>query len=340
MSIVLVGANHKSASVEVREQLSAAITAKGFSLSKEIFAGWVFLSTCNRIELYASLDEINPNAAEKLEGLLRKISGLDAATCRTAMYHKWDGAVVEHLFRVASSLDSLVLGENEILGQIKQSFHSADTDDVLNRLFQQALHTGKRVRTETQISKHPVSVASVAVSFVKQVLGRLDQRHALLIGAGEMGTQVAQRLCDRQIKKLSIMSLRGERARNLATQLDGVVVEFSDLDDALRDADVVVTATGATEPVINHFQIQRVIKHRKTPLMLLDLGMPRDIDPQATMLPDVSLFNIDHLQVTVAMHQQKREQEIPQVEQILENEMKKFSHWMQYQRTYKVLHVS
>ncbi len=341
MSIVLVGASHKSASLEIREQLSAAITAKGLGLSREKFAGWLLLSTCNRMELYVSIPEADIQAAEHLKVFLRKISGLDHATFHHAFYHKVDGAAVRHLFRVASSLDSLVLGENEILAQMKQawqSFQHTNADGRLNRLFQHALQTGKRVRRETDISKHPVSVASVAVSFVKQTLEQLDHCHALVIGAGEMGSQVAQRLKDRQIKKLSIMSQRGERAKHLAEQLNALLISPADLNHVLHDVDVVITATGAVTPMIQISHIQHAIENRTTPLLLLDLGVPRDIDPEVRQLPGVSLFNIDHLQTVVAIHRQKRAQEIPMAEHIIDAEVKQFSRWMLKQRSFKVLH--
>lgn len=333
MSIVLVGASHKSASLEVREQLSAGIVSKGLRFSDSDFLhGWMLLDTCNRVELYASVDEANPQVADFLETQLRTISGLDHYAFQSVFYQKADDAAVDHLFRVASSLDSLVLGENEILGQVKQAWQSQRhfvTDSALDRLFQHALQTGKRVRHETGISRHPVSVASVAVSFVEQAMDQFGQRCVLLLGAGEMGAQVAQRFHDRQIKKLSIMSLRGERALQLAAKLDASVVFPSQLSQALAQADVVIAATASPDFVIQPDQMGE----REKPLLLLDLAVPRDIDPVIGLLPGVRLFNIDHLQSVVTMHRQRREQEVPKAERIIHQETQNFMDWLSTRKT-------
>lgn len=338
MSIVLVGASHKSASLEVREQLSAGIASNGLQFSRSDFLnGWMLLDTCNRVEVYASVDEVHPQVAVFFETQLRKMSGLDRSTFQNAFYHKVDDAAVDHLFRVASSLDSLVLGENEILGQIKQAWQSQRqfiTDSSLDRLFQHALQTGKRVRRETSISRHPVSVASVAVSFVEQAMEQLNQRHVLLLGAGGVGAQVAQRFHDRQIKKLSIVSLRSERALQLASKLGASVIFPSELSQALVRADVVVAATASPDFVIQPHQVGE----REKPLMLLDLAVPRDIDPAIGQLPGVSLHNIDHLQSVVAMHRQRREHEVPKAERIIQQETLYFMDWLNTRKTPAVVY--
>src|SRR6516164_2819986 len=258
MEIVLVGLNHRSAPVEVRERVSftaeQARQAAEELRSRGLFHETLVLSTCNRSELYGVLPEAAHQSAATLSSYLSAFHSVRPEQLNGSLYHHYDRHAVRHLFRVASGLDSMVLGEAEILGQVREAYRLAHetgaTGPVLNRLFQGALEVGKRVRTETELGARPMSVASAGVRLAERIFGKLDERGALVLGAGTISEQVIAQLRDRGIARLFVMNRSKERADGLAKQYGGEVLPWGEWEKALPMPDVIVTSVSAEEPVL------------------------------------------------------------------------------------------
>jgi len=336
MEIVIVGLNHRTAPVEVRERVSfnAEQTRRAAEelRARGILEETLVLSTCNRSEIYGVPPESSHECAPGLSTFLSEFHSVRPDILGVSLYHHYDRDAVWHLFRVAAGLDSMLLGEGEILGQVREAYRSAHeygaTGPVLNRLFQGALEVGKRVRTETELGTRPMSVASAGVKLAERIFGKLSDRKALVLGAGTISEQVVSQLRDRGIAQLHVMNRSRERGEELAKQFGGKIVGWGEWDTALQSPDVVVSSVSAEEPVLLRDIVQRAMAARgNRALFLMDLGVPRNIDPGVRKLYNVYVYNTDDLSEIVQQNRNARESEIPKAQGIVDEHVAKFLSW-------------
>ena len=336
MEIVLVGLNHRTAPVEVRERVSftaeQARRASEELRSKGILEETLVLSTCNRSEVYGVAPETSRECAPGLSSFLSEFHRVRMDELNGSLYHHYDREAVRHLFRVSAGLDSMMLGEAEILGQVREAYRVAHeqgaTGPVLNRLFQGALEVGKRVRSETELGTRPMSVASAGVKLAERIFGKLAERSALVLGAGTISEQVIAQLCDRGIARLYVMNRSRERAEGLAKQYAGEVLPWGEWEKALPVPDVVVSSVGAEEAVLHREMVEQAMHHRANrALFFMDLGLPRNIDAAVGKLYNVYLYNMDDLTEIVAQNRHARENEIPKASSIVEEHVGRFLSW-------------
>jgi glutamyl-tRNA reductase len=336
MEIVLVGLNHRTAPVEVRERVSftteQARRAAEQLRARGILEETLVLSTCNRSEVYGVPPESSHECAPGLSTFLSEFHSVRSDVLSLSLYHHYDREAVRHLFRVAAGLDSMLLGEAEILGQVREAYRFAHeygaTGPVLNRLFQGALEVGKRVRTETELGTRPMSVASAGVKLAERIFGKLSERRALVLGAGTISEQVVSYLRDRGIAQLDVMNRSRDRADELAKQFGGKVVGWGEWDAALQSPDVVVSSVSADEPVLRREVVERAMAARgNRALFLMDLGVPRNIDPSVGELYNVYVYNTDDLSEIVQQNRNARESEVPRAEGIVDDHVTKFLSW-------------
>jgi glutamyl-tRNA reductase len=336
MEIVLVGLNHRTAPVEVRERVSftaeQARRAAEELRTRGILEETLVLSTCNRSEVYGVPPESSHECAPGLSTFLSEFHSVRPDVLGVSLYHHYDREAVRHLFRVAAGLDSMMLGEAEILGQVKEAYRAAHehgaTGPVLNRLFQGALEVGKRVRTETDLGTRPMSVASAGVKLAERIFGKMNERSALVLGAGTTSEQVVSQLRDRGIAHLSVMNRSRERADDLAKQYGGEVVDWGEWEKALQSPDVIVSSVSTDEPVLRREMIEQAMVARgNRALFLMDLGMPRNIDANVGKLYNVYVYTMDDLSEVVQQNRQARENEIPKAESIVEEHVGKYLSW-------------
>ncbi len=336
MEIVLLGVNHRTASVELRERVAfspeKARRAAAELRSRGVLAETLVLSTCNRSEVYGVPTETPLETMAELERYFAALHELDPALLTGNLYRHRDAGVVRHVFRVAAGLDSMLLGEAEILGQVRDAYQAAlefgATGPVLNRMFQAALEVGKRVRAETEIGTRPVSVAFAGVKLAEQIFGKLAKHSALILGAGTVGEQVVEHLSDRGIARLMVANRSAERAREMAARWNAEVVAWSDLESALCEPDMVVSSVGAEEAVLARPMVERAMAARgNRALFLIDLGVPRNISAEAGALYNVYLYNVDDLSEIVENNKRARAGEIPRVEELIDEHILKFQTW-------------
>jgi glutamyl-tRNA reductase len=313
----------------VRRGLGEALTSL---VSRSEVGEGVVLSTCNRAEVYATCAD--PAAAERaLRLFVSEFHGMDAAHIDPHLYALTNDAVAQHLFRVASGMDSLVVGEPQILGQVKEAYTIAAerhcTGGLLNKLFHSAFAVGKRVRSETGLAEGAVSVSFAAVSLARKIFGRLNELTVLVLGTGEMGALTARHLQAQHVKEILIASRTETHAATLAEEIGATVVPWSRMTAALTAADIVITATGSPEPIVTRRHVQESMHAGRTrPLFLIDIAVPRDIDPAAGNVEQVFLYNIDDLRGIVQENLARRTAEIEQAEAIVREEVGKFNVWL------------
>jgi len=333
--VAVLGLNHVSAPVAVREEMAFADDQAQEALARlEAIAEvteCVLLSTCNRTEVY--LVSPNPDkAVAAVRDLLDEIKRTTVMRRPEWTFTHRDAGAMEHLFRVVCGLDSLFVGEAQIFSQVKHAYDLATQAQrvgiVLNRLFQAALHVGKRVRTETEIGAGAVSVSSAAVGLAEKVFGNLNSRTALLVGAGETARLTAEHLAERGIRRLIITNRTLERAHALAERFGAEVIPFGERTNALPDADLLISATSAQEVLFQAADVRQAMRRRpRRPLLVIDLAVPRDIDPAVNELEDVFLHDVDALNVMVEQNLVRRCKEIPRVEEIIGEELEEFFAW-------------
>ncbi|MFO1434029.1 MAG: glutamyl-tRNA reductase [Candidatus Competibacteraceae bacterium] len=334
MPLLALGINHKTAPVEVRERLAfapeklpdALQALQGCSGIREA----VILSTCNRTELYCSLESIDSRA---LLSWLEGYHALPPGEIQTYLYHYFEQAAVRHILRVAAGLDSMVLGEPQILGQVKAAYQIARTSGtvgtLLNRLFQHAFAVAKRVRTDTQIGASPVSVAFAAVSLARQIFADLAEHTALLIGAGDTIELVARHLRDNGTGRMIVANRTLERAHELAAPLGGYAIGLEEIPLHLAEADIVIASTASPEFVVAQSQVKTALKKRKhRPIFMVDIAVPRDIDPMVGELEDVYLYTVDDLQEIIQENLNSRTQAATQAEEIIDTQVAHFMAWL------------
>ena len=333
--LVTVGLSHRTAPIELRESVDfsrggaagalAALSERG--ISREM----VVLSTCNRAEVYAVAGPDGPDAMGRF---FAEYHQLPLSRISDHLYVRQGADAARHLFRVAAGLDSLVVGEPQILGQVKAAYATASdggyTSAITNRLFHTAFIVGKRVRSETGLSEGAVSVSYAAIALAKKIFGGLRDLNVVILGAGGMAKLTGIHLRAQGVRHIAIASRTLRAAEALAMQLGGRAVPWSDLGVILGGADIVITATGAVEPVLTRSSLQDVMRPRQQrPLFVIDIGLPRDVDPAAGDLEQVFLYNIDDLQGIVKENLARRSGELERAEAIVEEETAKFTTWMQ-----------
>lgn len=336
MEIVLVGLNHRTAPLELRERLTftsdQARRAAAELRARGLLEETLVLSTCNRSEIYGVPPETSHECAAGLSSFLCEFHSIRPDVLNGALYQHYDRAAVRHLFRVSAGLDSLLLGEAEILGQVREAYRFAHeygaTGPVLNRLFQGALETGKRVRSETELGARPMSVAAAGVKLAERIFGKLSERSALVLGAGTISEQVVSSLRDRGIVHLYVMNRSRDRAQTLATQFGARLIEWGDWESGLAVPDVVVSSVSAEDAVLTRPILEAAMAARANrALFVMDLGVPRNVDPTAADLYNLYVYNIDDLTDIVEQNRRARQSEVPRAEVIVEEHIGKFLSW-------------
>ena len=334
--LLALGISHKTAPVELRERLAftepaAVALAQRLTATEEIREA-VVISTCNRTEVY--LVVANPVRAEAdALGMLARDADIRPTELAEAIYSPRNCDAARQLYRVTAGLESMIVGEAEIQGQVKRAFEAAlragVTGALTNRLFGAALSTGKRVRSETALGSNRVSVPSVAVGLAREVLGDLRQRHVLILGAGETSELTAQALAGQGAGTIFLANRHADRALSLAQRFGGSVVGLDGLPEQLLVADIVVSSTASPHPIVGCEELELVLAERHgRPLLLIDIAVPRDIEPACGDLDGVTLYDIDDLQGVVARNISNRSEEIPVAEEIVEEEIQRFARWL------------
>ena len=336
MKILVAGLNHNTADVEVREKV--AFDGPRLDEGLRRFRGLpgieeaMILSTCNRVELYAHVKD-TLKASESIKDFLSEFHNVNRALLDKAIYTHDDVDAIRHIFRVASSLDSMVIGEPQILGQLKEAFETAlekkTTGILLNRLMKKAISVAKKVRSETKIAENAVSISFAAVELAKKIFTDLSGKVFMLLGAGEMAELAARHLMSNGVEEVIVANRSFERACDLSKEFNGRPVK---LDDFLREmihSDIVICSTGAPNYILMRDQMQKVMKERKQrPVFLIDISVPRNIDPRINDLDNVYLYNIDDLQGIVDTNMFERKKEAEKAEKIIEEEIEPFLKWL------------
>ena len=342
MSIVALGLNHTTAPLEVRERASVDPTGMSSALrSLSEFPGVseaAILSTCNRTDLYCGMNADQDAPARWFD----EFFGIDRRDLAGHLYEHREDAAVRHMMRVASGLDSMVLGEPQILGQLKQAYGLARREGslgvVLDKLFQRSFSVAKRVRTDTDIGARPVSVAYAAVTLALRIFGELDVRTALLIGAGETVELCARHLASNRIGRMVIANRTVEHARRIATGLGAYAIALDEVPLHLAEADVVISSTGSREPIISVTQVRGAVQQRRRrPIFMADLAVPHDIDRQAGKLPDVYLYSVDDLADVIEEGRQRRVAAAGVAEGIIDRQVSEFMAWVRGRRVSSVI---
>jgi len=337
MELLVIGLNHKTAPIEIRERLAfqEGEIEKALSQAKSLpsLMEGMILSTCNRVEIYAAARETE-KAILDLKKFLSYYHSVSLKEFEGNLYSFVGEDAVKHVFRVASSLDSMVVGEPQILGQIKSAYNLAAESKasglILHRLLHRAFHVAKRVRTETKIGNSAVSVSFVAVELAKKIFGTLEKKSVLLIGAGEMCELAAKHLVSGGIEKVLVTNRTYERAVDLAQEFKGEPIPFEEMVQGLKRVDIVISATDSPQYLLRHEQVAKVIKDRKQkPIFFIDIADPRDIEPKVGDIENVYLYNIDDLQKVANDNIQDREKEAKKAEAIVQDEVVKFVSWYQ-----------
>jgi len=345
MSLLILGVNHASAPIQIREHLAIADETLPQALRSLTdlapISEAAIVSTCNRIEIYCSVDS-SAQGEQVLTQWLSDFKQLAIEQLQPYLYSHSDEDVAKHLFRVGSGLDSMVLGEPQILGQLKQAYTKAAGTETLgkdlNQLFQQCFNVAKKVRTHTAIGANPVSVASTAVSLAKQIFADLGEQRALFIGAGETIELAAQHMYANGTRDITIANRSLQKAQQLAKHYQGQAIELADIHTVLPNSDIVITATASQLPILGKGLLEQSLKQRKhKPILVLDLAIPRDVEPEAAQLGDIYLYSVDDLQKVIQHNMQSRTDAAAQAEGIIQVEVDSFFHWLRGQDASEVI---
>jgi glutamyl-tRNA reductase len=333
--LFLLGVSHRTAPVDLRERLDFSSGDVGAAVealaTRSSAAESVVLSTCNRSEIYvASSDPLR--ARDEIVQFLAEYHRLPPETFAPHLFSCDDARAATHLFRVAAGLDSLVVGEPQILGQVKDAFATASahrcTGPILSKLFHWSFNVGKRVRSETALGEGAVSISFAAVSLARKIFGRLGGRRVLVVGAGEISTLTAQHLRAHGVGEIAITSRTAAHAEALAASVGGHALPWDGLTAALAAADIVVTATGSQRPILTRTQVETATgRRRRDPLFIIDVAVPRDVEPAVGDIEQVFLYNVDDLQTVVQENLSRRGAEIERAEAIVADEVAKFAAW-------------
>lgn len=335
MTLFAVGLNHRSAPLEVREKVALPEGAVGGALAdlrrETALAQAVIVSTCNRLEIYAAA--ARRDGGDAVAAWLCNYRGLDAGELEGHLFTLHDTAAARHLLRVASGLESVIVGEPQVLGQVKSAYRASleggHSGELLGRLFEHAISTAKRARSETGLGRHPVSYASVAVDVSRKIFDDLSTKHALMIGAGDMIELTMRHLKSHGIGSLAVANRSPENARRLAAEHGAETVDFGGINDALPRYDIVVSSTAGAGIIVGRAAIERALKTRKRrPVCIVDLALPRDIDPAAAELEDVYLYTLDNLAEIAGVNRRNRLHEADKAGRIVEEHLAGFIRWL------------
>jgi glutamyl-tRNA reductase len=339
MTLLALGINHKTAPVSLRERVTFSPEtleqALNSLLQQPLVQGGVVLSTCNRTELYLSVEQ-RGNIHDQLVTWLCDYHHLSPEEVSKSIYWHHDNEAVSHLMRVASGLDSLVLGEPQILGQVKKAFAESQRgrslDGELERLFQKSFSVAKRVRTETDIGASAVSVAFAACTLARQIFESLSELNVMLVGAGETIELVARHLREHQVRHMIIANRSSERAQVLADEVGAEVITLPEIDERLADADIIISSTASPLPIIGKGMVERALKTRRNqPMLLIDIAVPRDIEPEVGKLSNAYLYSVDDLHSIIQKNLAQRKAAAVQAESIVVQESTNFMAWLRSQ---------
>jgi glutamyl-tRNA reductase len=329
MSLVLIGVNHKTAPIELRERIAISRedlpeTTRALAAVSGV-AECMIVSTCNRVEILAAIE----SPAIDVASFLHRHFGLDPALLAPHLYEHRDQEAVRHLFRVAASLDSMVVGEPQILGQVKEAFAVARAAGTiggqLEHLLQSTFAVAKRVRTETEIGSNSVSIASVAVELARKIFGSLQGRTVFLVGAGKMSELAARHLVQQGAGAILVTNRTLERARRMAESFAGQVIPYEELYEAASQADIVISSTGAPHPIFRREHGQAFLHRRRNrPMFFIDIAVPRDVDPLMGKLEGIFVYDIDDLQAVAVAHLSERSREATAAEALIAGEVDRF----------------
>jgi glutamyl-tRNA reductase len=336
MKILIIGLNHKTANVETRERLAfngpkleeGVLGLKKIPEVKEI----AVLSTCNRVELYTCVSNV-ASATENIKNFLSEFHNIARSDFEKSLYTLTDTDAIKHILRVGASLDSMVVGEPQILGQLKDAFDFAlskkTTGVLLNKLMKKAISTAKRVRTETRIAENAVSISFAAVELAKKIFTDLSGKSFMLLGAGEMAELAARHLVNNGVSDVKVANRTYERGCELAKEFNGKAVKFEEFLNELVHTDIVICSTGASTYVLLKDHMQKAMKERKhKPVFIIDISVPRNIDPEINKIDGVYLYDVDDLQGVVDTNMLERKKEAEKAEKIIDEEVEKFTKWM------------
>lgn len=337
IEIVNIGMNHTSAPVELRECMAKDPEGSSRALAamrdSELIKEGLFLSTCNRVE--AMFTTPDPEGAGKfILSIMSELGEIPEDRFIDNLYNFSGMEAVRHIFRVASSLDSMVVGEPQILGQIKEAYFQAASREktsgvILNRLMHKAFHVAKRIKTETGISEAAVSISYAAVELVKKIFYDLNGKKILLIGAGEMAELAAKHLMNQGVDSLVVANRSFNKAVQVAELFNGKAVLFDEVESQLAEVDIVITSTASTEYIVKHKEAKSILRKRKNrPLFFIDIAVPRDIDPTVNDLENIYLYDIDDLKEVIAENTSQRKQEALKAERIITEEVMRFEKWL------------
>lgn len=329
MRLALVGVSHRQAPVELRERV-AVDTDGAAVLARELAEGCeaVVLSTCNRTELYLASDDPSRRLDDRATASLLALAGDDGVAIAPVLYRLGDDSAALHLFRVAAGLDSLVPGEGEILGQVRDAFEHGATGPLLDRLFRQALHAGRRARVETAIGESPASVPAAAAALAQQVFGDLSGRHVLLVGAGKMSELTARNLRSRGGVIAAVANRTAAHGEDLAARVESRAIDLGEIPSLLDTVDVVVTSTSSPVFVVDTSTAARALRGRRgRPILFVDLAVPRDVDPALAAVDGCFVYDVDDLEAVVEASLAGRRVEAVRAEQLVAAEAERFREW-------------
>lgn len=336
MHTLVVGLNYKTAPVEIREKLSfieseLPTAMEELKKQKSVLEN-VIVSTCNRTEIYAVVDQLKLGKYY-IKQFLAQWFSIPVEQFEDHLFIREEEESLNHLFRVTAGIDSMVLGETQILGQVKKSFLEAQqlgaTGTIYNKLFKQAVTFAKRAHSETAIGENAVSVSYAAVELAKKIFGSLKNKHVAILGAGKMGELAIQNLYGSGVAKVTVINRTFEKAQTLATKFDGNAKSMNELQCTLLEADILISSTGATDYVIDYDMMKHVAKLRRAdPLFIVDIAVPRDIDPKIADLPNVFLYDIDDMQGIVQANLAEREKAAMQISEMISQEVFAFNEWL------------
>lgn len=336
MNILVVGLNHRTADVDVREKLAfnGPKLEEGLLRIKELPAieEAIILSTCNRVEIYADVKG-HEDASETLTTFLSEFHNLDRTALKESLYFLKDEDAVRHIFRVSASLDSMVVGEPQILGQMKDAFDFAlqkkTTGMLLNRLMKKAISVAKRIRTETKIAENAVSISFAAVELARKIFTDLSEKSFMLLGAGDMAELAARHMMNFNVREVIVVNRTFERGCDLANEFNGRAVRFEDFLKEMVHADIIICSTNAPAYVLRREDMQRVMKERRNkPVFIIDISVPRNIDPEINNIDNVYLYDVDDLQGVVEENIMERKKEAEMAEAIIQEEIAAFQKWI------------
>ncbi|CAN2044473.1 Glutamyl-tRNA reductase [Candidatus Magnetomoraceae bacterium gMMP-13] len=334
MNIVVIGLNHKTAPVEVRECLSFSeedIDIAVESLKTKAISEVILISTCNRIEILLTTENQN-DAITQIKNFLCSFGNISLNEFDSSLYIHEEDDAVKHIFRVASSLDSMILGEPQILGQMKDAYKLATVKKtsgvILNRLLHRTFFVAKRVRSETGIGDHAVSISYAAIELGRKIFGSLEDKKVLLIGAGEMAELAIEHLIRHKSGLIFVANRTLERGIELADRFKGTAISFEEIENYLKEVDIIISSTGAPSFVLNREHVKKAMKARKnSPLFLIDIAVPRDIDPEINRLSNAYVYDIDDLKGVIDENIEERNQEAVKAERIIDEAVIRFREW-------------